>query len=157
MNFTVTAFPGQNFSGTVAAVEPAGATSSNVVTYIVLISVDPTNVQLLPDMTATLTIITQSGDNTTLVANSALTWAPAGARAQANHVYVMRNGAPVPVAIQTGITDGVTTQVVSGLQSGDQVITGSAGASKSASSPSSSPSSAGSRSILPAAVPKPGG
>src|SRR5207302_3983182 len=38
--FTVTAYPGRTFTGTVAAIEPAGTTTSNVVTYVVLISVD---------------------------------------------------------------------------------------------------------------------
>jgi hypothetical protein len=32
VNFTVTAFPGRTFSGTVAAIEPTGTTTSNVVT-----------------------------------------------------------------------------------------------------------------------------
>ena len=59
VNFAVAAYPTQTFTGTVAAVEPAGTTTSNVVSYTVLISVDPTTVQLLPDMTATVTIITQ--------------------------------------------------------------------------------------------------
>src|SRR6185437_9090282 len=52
VTFTVTAFPGQTFTGTVTTIVPAGTTTSNVVTYSVLISVDPTNVQLLPGMTA---------------------------------------------------------------------------------------------------------
>jgi HlyD family secretion protein len=184
VNFTVTAFPGRTFTGSVAAVEPAGTTTSNVVTYIVLISADPTDVQLLPDMTATLTIITQQATNAIVVPNSAIAWAqsqpapqtsiaaqpattPAPSKPQSSGsapangtqpvVYVLQNGAPVRVPIQTGITDGVTTQVTTGLQTGDQVITGGGSASKSGSSPSSSTSSAGSRSILPAAVPKPGG
>ena len=37
----------RRFTGTVATVEP-GTTSSNVVTYTVLINIDPTDVQLLP-------------------------------------------------------------------------------------------------------------
>ena len=139
MNFTVTAFPGKTFTGTVAAVEPAGSTTSNVVTYVVRIAVDPPDVQLLTSMTARVTIITQSAGNALEVPNSAIAWAQSqpgtqqsggqrqrnaqGPNAQppnaqtpnAQHVdpaapnasvFVLHNGAPIRVPIQTGITDG---------------------------------------------------
>jgi HlyD family secretion protein len=115
VNFTVTAYPNRTFSGTVAAIEPAGTTTSNVVTYTVLISVDPTDVQLLPDMTATVGIITQQADGVVLV--------PAGAVSNGK-VSVLQNGTVTPVAVQTGISDGVNTQIVSGLEPGAQVVTG---------------------------------
>jgi multidrug efflux pump subunit AcrA (membrane-fusion protein) len=115
VNFTVTGYPNRTFSGTVAAIEPAGTTTSNVVTYTVLISVDPTDVQLLPDMTATVGIITQQADGVVLV--------PAGAVSNGK-VSVLQNGTVTPVAVQTGISDGVNTQIVSGLEPGAQVVTG---------------------------------
>ena len=42
-----------------------------MVTYVVRISVDPTDVQLLPSMTAIVTIITQSAPNAIEVPNAA--------------------------------------------------------------------------------------
>jgi hypothetical protein len=54
----------------------------------------------------------------------------------------MRNGSPVSVAVQTGMSDGVNTQIVSGVQAGDVVVTGVA------SGKTSSSSSSGTRSIL---------
>src|SRR4029453_2752913 len=39
-------------------------------------------------------------------------------------VLVMRNGLPVRVPIQTGISDGTRTVVLSGLQGDEQVVTG---------------------------------
>src|SRR5262249_25732382 len=108
-------------------------TSSNVVTYNVIIAVDPTDVQLLPDMTATVTIITQSADNTVLVPNAALS--------SNSTVTVLRNGSPVVVPVVTGISDGVNTQIVSGLQAGDRVVTGTVSGSSKASSSSSGGSS----------------
>jgi multidrug efflux pump subunit AcrA (membrane-fusion protein) len=128
VNFTLTAYPNQTFTGTVATIEPSGQTSSNVVTYNVLINANPSNAQLLPSMTATVTIITQEADNVVLVPNAALSFAQG--RGQANtagaaaSVLVLRNGQPVPVPIQTGITDGTNTQVLAGLQPGDEVVTG---------------------------------
>src|SRR5204862_8341413 len=73
--FTLTAFPNRTFSGTVATIQPAGTTTSNVVTYQVLIAVDKTDVTLLPSMTATVTIVTQEADNAIIVPNSAISYA----------------------------------------------------------------------------------
>src|SRR5207249_2857534 len=84
-----------------------GATS-NVVTYSVLIAADPTDVQLLPGMTATVTIVTEQDNNAVLVPNSAIAYAktqPGSGTA----VYVLQNGAPARVAIQTGSTDNTNT------------------------------------------------
>jgi multidrug efflux pump subunit AcrA (membrane-fusion protein) len=137
VNFTLTAYPNQTFTGTVATVEPAGTTASNVVTYTVLVNVDSTNAQLLPGMTATVTIVTDSADNAVLVPNNAIS---------NGNVRVLRNGSPVVVPVQTGITDGVNTQIVSGLQPGDQVITGVVSSTGSASKSSASSGSGGSSS-----------
>jgi HlyD family secretion protein len=92
--------------------------------------VDPTDVQLLPSMTATVTIITQQADQTVLVPNAAIS---------NGKVNVLRNGQVVAVPVQTGMSDGVNTQIVSGINVGDQVVTGvassgSAGKSSSGSS-----------------------
>jgi hypothetical protein len=84
---------------------------------------------MLPDMTATVNIITQSADNALLVPNGAI---------NNGEVSVLRNSAPVSVAVQTGITDGINTQIVAGLQPGEQVITGLSSGTSSKSSSSSS-------------------
>src|SRR5207253_8445842 len=112
----LTAYPNRTFTGSVTAVEPAGTTTSNVVTYSVLIGVDPTDVCLLPSMTATVTIVTEQDDNAVLVSNAAISYAQqataarstnaTGAGTAPTRVLVMRNGSPVPVPIQTGSTDG---------------------------------------------------
>jgi len=124
VSFTVTAFPGQTFTGSVAAIQPGGVTASNVVTYNVLCSVDPTTIQLLPSMTATVTVTTEEDDNVVLVPNSALSYARSQGKPGGPSVYVMRGGTPVREAIQTGSSDGQNTVVVSGLLPGDEVVTG---------------------------------
>jgi multidrug efflux pump subunit AcrA (membrane-fusion protein) len=126
--FTVTAYPNRTFSGTVASIQPSGTTTSNVVTYNVLVSVDKSDVTLLPSMTATVSIITDQADNATLVPNSALSYAGG----QSNAVVVLRDGNPVRVPVQTGITDGSNTVIVSGIQPGDQVVTAASSASSTA-------------------------
>ena len=124
VNFTVTAFPAHTFSGTVASIQPGGTTTSNVVTYNVLCNVDPTDVQLLPSMTATVTITTEQDDNALLVPNSAISYAQGQSRSIGAAGYVLRKGTPVRVAIQTASGDGQNTMVLSGVQPGDQVVTG---------------------------------
>ena len=82
--FTVTAFSGLTFTGKVAAIEPSGQTTSNVVTYYVLRSVDPVpnDVHLLPSMTATVTIILERDANAVLVPNAAIAYAETQAAAR---------------------------------------------------------------------------
>jgi len=147
VNFSVTAYPSKTFTGTVAAIVPAGTTTSNVVTYTVLISIDPTDVQLLPSMTATVTIVTQEASNVVVVPNAAIS---------NGKVNVMQNGTVRSVPVQTGISDGVNTQIVSGVQAGDLVVTG---VSSGTTGKSSSSSTSGTRSILNTGGPggRPGG
>jgi HlyD family secretion protein len=59
VTFTVNAFPGRTFTGTVSAISPNGQTVSNVVTYPVTIDVNPDSLngaRLLSNMTANVTI-----------------------------------------------------------------------------------------------------
>src|SRR5439155_21824455 len=72
---TMTALPGRSFTRTVARIEPIGQTTSNVVNYNVVTTVDPSDVTLLPGMTATLTIVTEEQDDVTMVPSSAISFA----------------------------------------------------------------------------------
>jgi HlyD family secretion protein len=121
----------------VAAIQPAGTTTSNVVSYSVAIAVDPTDAPLLPGMTATVTIITGSASDVVTVPSSAIS---------NGSVNVLRDGVVTPVKVQAGVTDGVTTEIVSGLQRGEQVVMGSNAAPTP--SRSTSTSGTGARSIL---------
>src|SRR5439155_15293928 len=110
--------------------QPTGQTISNVVTYNVLCAVDATDVQLLPSMTATVTIVTEQADDALLVPNAALSYAQAQVTRDplngvGTPVVVLRNGIPAPVLVQLGSSDGRTTQVLAGLQAGDQLVTAS--------------------------------
>ena len=119
-----------------AAIVPAGTTTSNVVTYTVLISVDQTDVQLLPSMTATVTIVTQEAAGAVLVPNGAIS---------NGKVSVMRNGTVSSVPVQTGISDGVATEVLEGLKEGDHVVTGMTEGGSPSATPASNPFGGGPR------------
>jgi len=69
--FTVEAFPNRTFEGRVSQVREAPITVQNVVTYDVVVSVDNTDLMLLPGMTANTRIITDERENVVRVPLSA--------------------------------------------------------------------------------------
>jgi HlyD family secretion protein len=170
VSFTVDAFPGKTFTGKVAEIQPLGQTVSNVVSYSVVMDIDQTNVQLLPGMTASATIVTDQQQNALQVpvaalayANSHSTPAKASGAEQAGGsgvLYVLQNGQPASVPVQFGISNGKVVQVTSGISKGEQVVTGG-GASVAAKSSSSASTSKTTSPLTggggPAGGPRPGG
>src|SRR5213078_3178877 len=61
-SFTVDAYPGKDFQGSVVQIRKAPITVQNVVTYDVVIGVDNPDLALLPAMTATVTVTTAKRD-----------------------------------------------------------------------------------------------
>lgn len=82
-SFTVDAFPGRGFEGTVKQIRKAAQNVSNVVTYTVVISAANPNKELLPGMTANVRIVTDTRHDILKIVNAALRYRPAGAAAGA--------------------------------------------------------------------------
>jgi HlyD family secretion protein len=142
--FTVQAYPGRIFHGTVRQVRQAPNTVQNVVTFDVVVSVDNPDGALMPGMTATTRIIKAERSDVLTVPQQALRFRPggrsekrsagaaapgdksvgaAGDKAQRGRVWLLRARQPVPVQITTGLDDGVSVEVLTGdLQAGEQVI-----------------------------------
>src|ERR1019366_869368 len=137
--FTVDAYPGRQFPGTITAVRYNSTTTNNVVTYLAEISVNNDESLLRPGMTATANITVQSIQNALLVSNHALRFLPStdeqsagggflfgppGGNRTANtestaalnnpHVWVMRDGKPFPISVTLGATDGKSTEIRAG-------------------------------------------
>lgn len=74
--FSVDAFPNLNFEGMVKQIRLNPVTTSNVVSYNVVISVDNPEQILLPGMTAYVSIVFAKHDNVLLVPNAALRFKP---------------------------------------------------------------------------------
>jgi HlyD family secretion protein len=72
VNFTADAFPNRNFHGVVTQVRNAPKTTSNVVTYDTIISVDNRDLKLRPGMTANVSIVVARRDGVLRVPNSTL-------------------------------------------------------------------------------------
>lgn len=78
--FTVPAFPGETFGGTVKQVRNEPKVEQNVVTYTVILDVDNQSLKLRPGMTANVTILLSEVKDTLMVPESALRFKPAPAK-----------------------------------------------------------------------------
>ncbi len=128
VEFTVDSFPDEIFEGIVTQVRNQAITTSNVVTYEVIIGVDNHNLKLKPGMTANVEIITADKQNVLTVPNKALRFYMTDndgktKRYKDKGVWVLKNGHPKRIAVSIGIADDENTEITSGaLKSGDEVI-----------------------------------
>lgn len=137
--FTVDAFPGKTYQGTVRQVRLNPTTVQNVVTYNAVIDVDNPSFELLPGMTAFARIRIGEAKKVLRVPNAALRFRPKDPNEQKNGnakperkegdgtrgVHILHAGKPKRVIVITGLTDGKFTEIVGGdLKAGEQVITG---------------------------------
>ncbi len=127
--FTVDAFPMVSFSGVVSNIRQNATMSQNVVTYVVEISTDNSNMKLLPYLTANVNFILDSREDAVYVPNSAFRVAPQGAAVPelkpGERVIWIWKGArntPEPLVVTTGLNDGSSTEITSGNLTGDMMI-----------------------------------
>lgn len=76
--FTVDAFAGRGFSGTITQIRKAPQNLQNVVTYTVIITAANPDLALLPGMTANVRVVVDQRENALKVANAALRYRPSG-------------------------------------------------------------------------------
>jgi HlyD family secretion protein len=128
VRFTVDAYPGRTFDGTVGRVRFNATNTQNVVVYTVEVATDNPDGALLPYMTANLQFEVDRRADALLVPNAALRYKPAagggagGEKPGEGVVYVEENGKARPVAVQVGLTDGSRTEVLGGLDPGAKVV-----------------------------------
>jgi HlyD family secretion protein len=112
VTFTVSTYPAREFEGTVKHVRLGSQTVSNVVTYTAIVSVENPKMELLPGMTASVKIETDSRADVLLAPNAALRWRPAGTAAAGPAVWVPGpDGNPRKVPVQLGLGDGSVTEI----------------------------------------------
>ena len=92
--FTVDAFPGQTFEGSVRQVRKAAQTIANVVTYVAVVGFSNTGGRLLPGMTANVRVVTDQRESVLKVPNAALRMRIAGVEPPA----AAASGASAPAA-----------------------------------------------------------
>lgn len=86
-SFSVDAYPGETFTGTISQVRLAATTVQNVVTYNAIIDVPNPQLKLKPGMTANVKILIEKAENVLKVPNSALRFKPALSDAEMEAAY----------------------------------------------------------------------
>jgi len=100
INFTVDAFPGQNFKGVIRQIRLNPQNVQNVVTYNVVIDVENPDLKLKPGMTANLTFTIAEAGGALKIPNAALRFVPPGVT-QDQIRELVRGGAQPPSAAET--------------------------------------------------------
>jgi HlyD family secretion protein len=145
VTFTVDAYPETEFKGSVREIRLSPKTSSNVVTYTVLIDADNSEQKLKPGLTATITIFTQELKGTNTVPAAAISFSPDSetlkkyyqknkinanipetkvGKGKEKYVWIKNSdGSLSQKQITVGINDGINVEVKSGLTGNEQIVT----------------------------------
>lgn len=125
VDFEVDAYPEDTFRGTVVQVRLQATTTSNVVTYQVVIDAPNPELKLKPGLTANITIYTLDKQDVLAVPVRALRFTPENEKYQENTVWRQLPGDKLErVSVVTGVSDGVQTEILEGLAQGDRIVTG---------------------------------
>ena len=145
VSFTVDAYPQEEFVGRVTQVRLSPTTSSNVVTYKVIVEAENPDEKLKPGLTATIAIYTNELKDVTIVPAKAINFTPdtdvlmqyytqkditaeapkvQHGRGKNKYVWVVNaDGSLAQKTVTIGSNDGINVQVVSGLTVGEKVAT----------------------------------
>jgi HlyD family secretion protein len=144
VSFTVDAYQDEVFSGIITQVRLNPTTTSNVVTYTVVIKAENQDLKLKPGLTATITIFTQELKDILTVEAKAVNFEPDFEVLKAYQlahnfkittdtknkitekgeavVWILGNEGVSQKIIKTGISDGVNVEVKSGLIEGEKLV-----------------------------------
>ncbi len=129
---TIDALHDKTFTGKVLGIDTSGSVSSGVTTYPATIVLDSAEDKMLPNMSATASIITNVRPDVLLVPNAAVTTSNNG-----SSVKIMKQGKAITVPVEVGLSSDSQTEITSGLSEGDEVVTATIGARTAASSSAS--------------------
>ncbi|MRX64509.1 efflux RND transporter periplasmic adaptor subunit [Maribacter luteus] len=146
VTFTVDAYLGETFEGTVTQVRLDYTETSNVVTYTVVIKADNPDLKLKPGLTATISIYTLELKDVLSTEAKAINFKPTPALLMAYNeqhniavappkggpepmeegatkVWILESdGAISPKEVTLGASDGVNVQILSGVDEGDKLV-----------------------------------
>ena len=132
VTFTVDAFPEDRFEGQVTQVRQQATTSSNVVTYEVVISAPNKDLKLKPGLTANVTIYTLEKNDVLAAPAKALRFIPNEALLSKdqkiedveakNKVWTLEGNTFKAHAVEVGTSNGMLTEITSGISAGTEVL-----------------------------------
>lgn len=143
-SFSVDAYPNRRFQAKIKKLHLAATTTNNVVSYVAVLSINNADLALRPGMTATAEIVTAEKKNVLLVPNGATRFTPPTEKSVATGVtaeghvtkpvWILKDGKPVSVALDLGLTNGQQTEILGGdVAEGMTVLTDVKSASKAGS------------------------
>jgi macrolide-specific efflux system membrane fusion protein len=119
--FTVDTYPDTDFRGTVTAIQPKAEIVDNVVNYVTLIEIGPSEGKTLrPEMTTTVNILLDGREDVLTLPNGAVR-----RDSQGIFAFIPGSSGPERYAIRTGYRGSDYTEVLEGLKEGDEVLVGS--------------------------------
>lgn len=137
--FTVDAYPNDEFEGQVVQVRLEATTTSNVVTYEVVIDAPNNDLKLKPGLTANVNIYTLEENDVLVAPARALRFSPKPeeisqiegmvmeekAMPQSGKTVWVKQGNKIsPRNISIGTSDNINVQILSGLTEGEDVVIG---------------------------------
>ena len=128
VEFAVDSFPDEVFFGVVTQVRNNPITTSNVVTYEVIITIDNKDLLIKPGMTANVEIITAEKQNVLLVPNKALRFYTTDengevVRYKDKGIWLYKNGKLQRINIVAGASNDDVTEIISdNIKIGDEVV-----------------------------------
>lgn len=132
VNFTVDAFPDDTFEGKVTQVRQEATTTSNVVTYEVVISAPNQDLKLMPGLTANVTIYTQEKENVTYVPTKAVRLNPTEDILEKggqiidcegkDKVWVKDGKNLKAIPVKVGLNTGSQIEILSGVSTGTEIV-----------------------------------
>ena len=132
VTFTVDAFPDDKFEGQVTQVRQEATTTSNVVTYEVVVSAPNKDLKLKPGLTANVTIYTLEKNGVLAVPAKALRFTPNEALLKNGQqiedlevpmkVWTLEGNTFKAHKVEVGTTNGMLTEIVSGINEGTDVL-----------------------------------
>jgi HlyD family secretion protein len=146
VTFTVDAYQDEEFQGVITQVRLNATTTSNVVTYTVVIKADNPDLKLKPGLTATISIYTLELKDVVTIEAKAANFEPDATillayqkqnnlktiavpsnekgNKDATQVWILEGKNISPRTIKLGTSDGINVQVLSGLRTGDVLVYG---------------------------------
>lgn len=133
VEYTLDGYADSTFYGKVTQVRLDSTTTSNVVTYTVIVAVSNDDLKLKPGMTANVSIITSKREDVLCAPSVALKYSPdtTGKKYKQQGLWILENNRPVRVEVKEGSSDDSNVEIISkNLKAGDEVIIGSTGGAK---------------------------
>ncbi len=127
VEFSVDSFPDEVFEGVVTQVRNNPITTSNVVTYEVIIGIDNKDLKIKPGMTANVEIITAERNDVLLIPNKALRFYTLDENGDVRRykdkgIWLLKNGKPERINVITGVSDDDRTEIISDEINVDSVV-----------------------------------